>query len=345
MTSVGAGLPRPLLSSIDGRGNRAPTYMILSIIFILIGSTFLYFGAEWLVIGASRLAMRLGVRRLIIGLTVVSFGTSAPELVSSLFAQLFLGSGNVAVGNVVGSNIYNIGLVLGLSAVLCPMAIHSTLVRREVPINIIVSVLFLLMMWGGVIGRFEGVLLCIAFCAYLGFQFFEARRTREEGALLGEHAKELESGKQKGLMANIGLIVAGSIGLAIGAHLLVTYAVQVGHLWGISDRVIGMTAVAFGTSLPELATSIMAAARKEADLAVGNVVGSNIFNILLIVGSVATIAPLSFDPALLTRDGPFMLLLTVVMMFLLASGRKLHRWEGGLLAAAAMGYTVFLFAV
>ncbi len=321
--------------------------MLVPILLMIFGIALLYYGGEWLVKGSSRLALQLGVRPIIIGLTVVSFGTSAPELVSSLVAQVMQESGSVAIGNVIGSNIYNIGLVLGAAALITVMTVQSSLIRREIPVCIAVSCLLLLLMWDGEVSRVDGLILLLCFVAYLSFQLLEARRTKAIPKDVREDLEELterfkvKKGSQ--LWLDIGLIVLGSLLLVVGADFLVRNAITVGRTLGISERVIGLTAVAFGTSLPELATSIVAALRKEVDIAVGNVVGSNIFNVLLIVGSVASIKPLSFEPALLYRDGPVMLGLTVGMVALLIRSRQLRRLEGVILLASAMAYTVFLF--
>ena len=317
--------------------------MLIPILLILGGIALLYFGAEWLVSGASRLAKRFGIRPLIIGLTVVAFGTSAPELFSSLVAQLSLGAGSVAVGNVVGSNIYNVGLVLGLSALIFPVAVHSTVVKREAPICVFVTILVILFMWNGTISRIESFGLIALFLAYTVYQFIEARRSRDEMKLSGEFEAILADRKQQSTLFLFALIIIGSVALAAGAFLLVDNGVSLGRLFGISDRVIGLTVVAIGTSLPELATAIVAARQKHSDLLVGNVIGSNIFNILLIVGVVGSLSPLTFDPALMQIDAPFMLALTVFLMFLLLTGRKLHRWQGSLLLIAAVAYTGYLY--
>jgi cation:H+ antiporter len=202
-------------------------------------------------------------------------------------------------------------------------------------------------MWDGSIGRIDGFLLLLCFLAYLFFQLLEGRRSREIGLdvemEVEEYTESLDAKAASRTWFNIGTIVLASLLLVIGAELLVKNAIHLSRLIGISERVIGLTIVAFGTSLPELATSVVAAMRKEADIAIGNIVGSNIFNILLIIGSVTILKPLSFDAALLSMDGPFMLVLTFVMMMMLIRGRPLRYWQGGVLLLAAVGYTVKLF--
>jgi cation:H+ antiporter len=317
--------------------------MIIPILLIVAGVILLYFGADWLVKGASRLAKQLGVRPLVIGLTVVAFGTSAPELFSSLIAQISLGAGSVAVGNVIGSNIYNLGLVLGLSALIYPIAIHSVVVRREAPICVLVTMMLIVFMWDGHLSRPEAFFLLICFISYTLFQYFEARRGRKERILSGEYAEAIDHKRHGAWWINVGLMLLGMIGLAVGAHLLVDNGVTMGRLFGISDRVIGLTVVAIGTSLPELATAAVAAAKKHSDLVVGNVIGSNIFNILLILGAVGAISPISFDPNLMRIDGVLMLAFTIVLMFLISITRQLRRWGGAALLGTAAIYTAYLY--
>lgn len=317
--------------------------MILELVLIFGGILLLYFGADWLVLGSSRMAKQLGVRPLVIGLTVVAFGTSAPELFSSLLAQLKLGAGSVAIGNVIGSNIYNLGLVLGLSALIYPVSIHSVVVRREAPLCVLITMLLLVFMWDGHLHRSEAIFLLLCFVAYIVFQYFEAQRGRKERILTEEYAAVLKNETQTSLWKNILLTVLGIAGLTVGADLLVENGVTLGRMVGISDRVIGLTVVAIGTSLPELATAAVAAAKKHSDLVVGNVIGSNIFNILLILGAVGSIAPINFDPRLMHIDGTLMLAFTIVLMFLISTTRQLRRWEGALLLGAALAYTAYLY--
>lgn len=318
--------------------------MLLSITILILSVVLLYYGAEWLVKGASRLALSLGVKPLIVGLTIVSFGTSSPELLSSLVAVFGHGSGSIAVGNVIGSNVFNIGWILGLSALLTPLAIHSDLIRREAPINIAVTGLLLFLMWDGVLSQFDGLLLFACFVAYLVLQTYHARKSQATADLYTQELEEEVSAKAKASHLNsVALIIIGIIGLALGAHWLVGEAVAIARVVGISERVIGLTIIAMGTSLPELATSVVAALKKETDIAVGNIIGSNIFNILLVVGAVASLKPLSFDLALIHFDAWFLLGLTVVMMVLIMTQRKLVRWEGAVLLLCAIGYTTQLF--
>jgi len=319
--------------------------MLFSFLYIALGVALLYFGAEWLVRGAARLARQLGISPLIIGLTVVAFGTSAPELFASLIAQVGMGAGSVAIGNVVGSNIYNLGLVLGLSAIITPIAVHSVVVKREAPICVAVTVLFVMLIWDGSVQRWEAFLFLSLFALYNVYQYREARRSRGEQAVTREYGKVIGTSARQDIWKQLAFILAGTVSLGIGAKLLVEHGIILGRGFGISDRVIGLTVVALGTSLPELATAIVAAARKHIDVLVGNVIGSNIFNILLIIGAVGAISPIEFDPALLRVDAPFLVVITGVMMFLISTGKRLRRWEGAILLVAAVGYTVYLYSV
>ena len=320
--------------------------LLFSILILLVSMALLYYGAEWLVKGASRLALTLGIPPLVIGLTVVSFGTSAPELLSSLAAVVLHGSGSIAIGNVIGSNIINIGWILGLSALITPLVIHSDIIRREAPINILVIILLVGLMWNGTLSRLEGWILFGTFVAYLILQRHLAKKKGGVDRYTQELTAEVTHEKQEkavGSWRHVLLIVAGIVALGFGARWLVDQAVLIARLAGLSERVIGLTIVAIGTSLPELATTVVAALKKETDLAVGNIIGSNIFNVLLVVGAASSFASLQFDPALLQFDIWFLLGLTTAMLFFLMTQRKLVRWEGGLLLLASFGYTAHLF--
>jgi len=318
--------------------------MWISVILLVVGIFLLYLGAEWLVKGSSRLALALGLSPVVVGLTIVAMGTSAPELVASLQAQLASNAGDIVIGNVIGSNIYNVGLVLGLAAFIAPLTVHSDIVRREAPLAIIVSIMLLLMMIGGTIRRWEGAILCLSFLSYIGLQVRITRHSKKQDSLVKELTSELEPTKvEKKLWFMVLLVLSGIAGLVAGARLLIDNAIILASALGISQRVIGLTLVAFGTSLPELATTIVAAVKKERDIAVANVIGSNIFNILLIVGTVGVIRPIHFEKALLHRDGMFMLAIIVLMMLMVIRRQELRRWQGGLLFLVCVLYGYFLF--
>jgi cation:H+ antiporter len=313
------------------------------ILLILVGMLGLYYGADWLVEGASHLAIRLGIKPLIVGLVVVSFGTSSPELFTSLIAQLSLGSGNVAVANVIGSNIYNIGLVLGAAAFLQPLVVHVDIIRREAPLNIAVALLLFLAMWDGEVSRIEGLGLVTGFVLYLSYHVYLAKKENKKDLFLKELNDRNEVKHDWSLRRSLVYVIGGSACLGLAAWAMVGGAIDVARFFAISERVIGLTAVAIGTSLPELITTIVAAAKKQSDIAVGNVVGSNIFNILLVVGSVAAIRSIGFDDKLFQIDAPFMIGFSALMAFFIGTRRRVVRWEGAVLISFSLGYTAYLF--
>lgn len=317
--------------------------MLIPILLFCLGVVILYFGAEWLVRGSSGLALSLGIAPVVVGLTIVAMGTSAPELVASLQAQLAQDAGSLVLGNVIGSNIYNVGLILGLAALIGPLTVHSDIVRRETPLAIGASVLMLLMMLGGVIQRWEGALLLLCFIAYLALQFYLVRKRGKKDSLAQELTEELKEAPKGSRLWMVFLVLVGIGGLVVGARILIDNAIILAESLGISERVIGLTLVAFGTSLPELATTLVAAVKKERDIAVANVVGSNIFNILLILGAVAFIRPIHFDPILLSRDGIFMLFVIALLMVMISKGSKLTRWQGAFLCLICLAYGYWLF--
>lgn len=322
--------------------------MTIQALLFLGGLALLYGGAEALVAGAVRLARAVGLGPLVIGLTVVAFGTSAPELVVSVLAAV-AGTPDLAVGNVVGSNIANIALILALAAVFSPLRVESRVVAREIPLVIVVSAAFLLMMLDGRVGRVDGALLLTGFVGYLGAVLWAARRTRapdaagdRPGPVPHPLPGALPNGPGGRPWAAVLLILVGLGTLLAGAHLLIESSVWFARRVGISDLVIGLTLVAVGTSLPELATSAIAAIRGQADLAVGNVVGSNLFNLLAILGSAALVRPLPAAPELLTFQGPVMLGAAALLLPLAWTRFELQRWEGALLL---VGYAGFLGAL
>ncbi len=312
-------------------------------LFVL-GLVLLVAGAELLVRGASRLAARLGISPLVIGLTVVAFGTSTPELAVSVQAGL-AGQADIAVGNIVGSNIFNVLFILGLAALIVPLVVAQQLVRIEVPLMIGVSVLFLVMALDGRISGFDGMLLFAGIVAYTVFTVRQSRK--ESAAVQAEYAREYGDGQsaERGrLPLQIALIVAGLVLLVLGAHWLVGGAVAIARHFGVSELIIGLTIVAAGTSLPEVATSIVAALRGERDIAVGNVVGSNIFNILAIAGIASMVTPggLEVAPALIRFDIPVMIAVALACLPIFASGHLIARWEGALFLGYYAAYVLYL---
>lgn len=302
---------------------------------IIVGIILLYLGAESLVRGSSRLAARFGIPPLIIGLTIVAFGTSSPELLVSLSAAL-KGSSDVAIGNVVGSNIFNIAVILGLTALIRPPSVHLDLIRREIPILIIVSLIGLGLVAYGQVSRLAGILLLFGLCVYLGLSIRSVKTQSDSGA------SDLPAHSHTPVWLCGLLIVVGLAVLVAGSHLFVTGAVSLAREFGVSEAIIGLTIVAAGTSLPELATSVVAAIKKESDVAIGNIVGSNIFNILGILGITASVMPLEVLGVGL-RDAGFMLVVTILMLPFAFSQRSISRIEGGTFLCLYGIYLYFLW--
>ncbi|MGE3954424.1 MAG: calcium/sodium antiporter [Parachlamydiales bacterium] len=296
--------------------------------WILLGIAFLYGGAEGLVHGAYRVAIRLGMTPLVAGLTVVSIGTSMPEAVASFIAQVNEGLGDLAMGNVVGSNIANIGLIAGVAALSRPMEVSRALRYRETPIMLGALVIFTLLMVGDRLGRGGGVVLILIIAAYLVWQAVIGKR---ENALDPALKAEAEHISGRHWLIDLLILVSGGVALVFGGWALVKGSIDLATKLGVSDRVIGLTIVAIGTSLPELATSLVAALRGHGAIALGNVVGSNLFNACFIAGGVAVISPITFVPRLVTIDAPVMLALSAILWLMMLTSKRIVRWEGGLL--------------
>ncbi|NNL65667.1 MAG: calcium/sodium antiporter [Myxococcales bacterium] len=303
------------------------------------GLLLLYFGGELLVRGASSLASRLGISSLAIGLTVVAFGTSAPELVVSLNAALS-GANDISVGNVVGSNIANLALILGLAVLIRPARVEAKIVRIDAPILIAASLALIAILSDGAATRFEGALLVVGLVGYTGFTFWEAgRETLPVKEELASAAPEERSAAATGA----GWVLAGLVLLVGGGHLLVSSAVSLATSFGVPQATIGLTIVAIGTSLPEFATSVIAAMKGHGDIAIGNVVGSNLFNILGILGVTAIVRPLSLGAITWIDLGTMFGVACVVTAMIAARGR-LGRIEGAALLAGFVLYTGWLLA-
>lgn len=315
-------------------------------LWLLLGLILLYFGAEWLVRGSKEISLKLGISPLIVGLTVVAFGTSAPELLVSLQANLKdPPKGDIALGNIVGSNICNIALILGVGALIRPIEVHLQIVKREMPVLLVVSAVFLWFLRDGVIAPWEGMILFAGIIVYTILNFRQAK-AEPKSATLEEFADEeitaAREADSKRLLMDIGLIVLGMAALVFGADRLVFGGSNIAQHFGVSEAVIALTVVAFGTSLPELATSVVAALRKQGDLIIGNAVGSCVFNILCVVGLTASIAPLARTPELLNADLLVMLGLTVTIFPFMWSRRRLSRVEGGVLLLIYLSYVSYL---
>ncbi|ACF13715.1 Na+/Ca+ antiporter, CaCA family [Chloroherpeton thalassium ATCC 35110] len=320
--------------------------MDFSAILLLVGGfVLLVFGAEVLVRGASRLAVMFGISPLVIGLTVVSFGTSSPEIAVSVQSS-FAGQADLALGNVVGSNIANILLVLGASAIAAPLTVSIQLVRLDVPLMIGVSILLLLLGLDGNLSLIDGVVLFLGVVGYTSFLVIQSRKqskAEQEAANEEYGIDEQESAMQRWLI-NPGFIVIGLVMLVFGSDLLVDGAIIIAKAFGVSEFVIGLTIVAVGTSLPELATSVVASLRGERDIAVGNAVGSNLFNILLVLGVSSIIAPggLTVTDAAIHFDIPIMIGVALLCMPIFFNG-IVARWEGLFFLVLYASYVMELY--
>jgi cation:H+ antiporter len=318
----------------------------MSILFFVLGLVALVLGAELLVRGASRLALSFGISSLVVGLTVVAFGTSAPELAVSTQSALS-GQVDIAIGNVLGSNIFNVLFILGASALIVPLLVNQQLVRQEVPIMIGVS----LFTWGlaadGGLSFLDGAFLVTLVLAYTTFLIVQARRAQPK-EVVAEYDEALAIPADKGWdrhwAVQMGLVLAGLGLLVLGSHWLVEAAVSFATWLGVSELVIGLTIVAAGTSLPEVATSILAAIRGERDIAVGNVVGSNIFNLTAVLGVSALVAPtsLTISAGVLSFDLPIMAAVAIACLPVFFTGHLIARWEGLLFLAYYIAYTAWL---
>lgn len=299
-------------------------------------------GAELLVRGASRIAAALGISPLIVGLTVVAFGTSSPELAVSVGAVLS-GQGDISVGNVIGSNIFNILFILGFSALIAPLVVAHQLVRFDVPLMIGCSVLLLAFAANGVIGHAEGALLFAGIVAYTVFLIWQARREKN-AEVEAEYARAYPASPVRRWLIDAGLVVAGLALLVLGAHWLVESAVVFARALGVSELVIGLTIVAAGTSLPEVAASVVAAVRGERDIAVGNVVGSNLYNLLAVLGVTALVAPdgITVAPSVVHFDIPVMIAASVACLPIFFTGYRIDRWEGALFLGYYLCYAAYL---
>lgn len=305
--------------------------MIEYIIFIasLIALTY---SADTLVKGSSGIGLNLGLSKGFIGLTIVSAGTSLPEFFVSASAA-FSGSADIALGNVLGSNNFNVLMILGITAIVTPLAIRSFSVKMEWPIMYTVTVLFFLFARDGVIDRLEAGFFAVAFFAFLYYSY--------QMAIYEKNKSEQEvSFEKRSLWIDFFFIIAGGIGLAVSGHFMVQSSVNIAQKWGVTERIIGLTIVSTGTSLPELVTNLVAAYRKETEMAVGNILGSNIFNILFVIGFAALAQPISVSADMLNFDFLVCLASSLIIFPFMINGNKINRWEGILLF---MGYVCYLY--
>ena len=294
-------------------------------LLLILAVVILYFGAEWLVNGASSLAARLGVSPLIIGLTVVSFGTSAPELLVSVEAAM-QGQSALAVGNVVGSNLFNIVLILGISAIVYPLMVQKQLLKFDVPVMIGVTGLFAVLFLDGALSRIEAFVFLLLFVVYISVLTVKSIRERRNNS---EGVADMHEGIKiyPHWFIDLAMFAMGLVALVYGSGMLVKNSIVIARNFGVSEAIIGLTIVAAGTSVPELATSVVAAIKKQSDIAIGNVVGSNIFNILLILGAAGAIRPIE-TPDISIKDNLFMLGISFLLLLFMAIGSKIKRWQG-----------------
>ena len=313
------------------------TNFLINIIFVVSGIVMLYFGANWFVNGAVTIAKKFRISQIVIGLTIVAFGTSSPELAVNVSAALD-GISDVVMGNIVGSNILNIGLIIGISAIIRPLIVHKTTIRKEVPIMIGVAAVLILMSIDGHLTFTDGIIL---FIGILIFTIVSYKMTKKEDSDLEEIPTGLKLEKSNVVPRSILLLGVGLTLLTIGAFLTLDNAVSIAKTIGISERIIGLTLVAIGTSLPELTTSIIAAKKGHFDLSVGNIVGSNIFNILAILGISAILIDISITESMFL-DYYVMLAFSLVLIPIMRTGFVISRIEGMFLIAGYLAYVIFL---
>lgn len=319
--------------------------IVLSVLAVIAGFSLLVWGADRFVHGASATARNLGVSPMVIGLTIVGFGTSAPEILVSIVSALE-GNPGLAVGNALGSNITNIGLVLGATALITPLVVKSKTLRREYPAMFAVMLLTLALLMDGYLSRNDGLILLIGLALMVAWMITIGLRKNRVDPMEDEYAQEIP------LITTpraLWWLLAGLALLLISSQILVWGSVNIAHALGVSDLIIGLTIVAIGTSLPELAASVMSALKKEPDIAIGNVIGSNMFNLLAVLGTPAVIAPMQLDHEVLSRDYPFMIGLSIALFSMAYGFRgdgKINRVEGGLLLLAYGAYiTVLYFSI
>ena len=318
--------------------------MIASVFFLILGFLLLVKGADLFVDGASSIAKRLRIPSLIIGLTIVAFGTSAPELAVSVTAAL-KGSNDIALGNVVGSNIFNLLVVIGVSAMICPLAVEKSMTKKDYPLSIGATLLLGLLVMDQFLGkkdamslsRLDGIILLAGFALFMYLTIREGLAKRKEQL----QSQEEEIPVKYSLPVSILLSVAGLLGIIFGGDMTVNSAKEIARAFGLSEALIGLTIVAIGTSLPELVTSVVASKKGESDIALGNAVGSNLFNILFILGVSSTILPMSVSPTYLYDIG-FLLVVSLLVFIPVAARQKISRGTGAAMTGAYILYTIYL---
>lgn len=318
------------------------TELLMPTLLLIVGLSLLVWGADKLVFGSAALAKNYGISPLVIGMTILAMGSSAPEMMVSAAAALD-GKTDTAVGNVIGSNIANIALILGITALIKPLAISSGIIRRELPLMLIVTMLAGAIMYNNYLGFYEGVLLIVLFAAFIVAMLYISKSEQKNGdILLDEQESEIPEGveNKKALF----WVVVGLILLPLGANMLIDNAVVIAKYFGMSDLIIGLTIIALGTSLPELAASVAGVLKGEDDMAAGNIIGSNVFNILAVMGLPALINPSEISPDLMNRDFYVMMGVSILLLFMaLGKSRSINRIEGGILVTCFLVYQGYLF--
>lgn len=341
----------------------SPVELLIHFLWLIGGFVLLYFGAEWLVKGASEIALRLGISPLVVGLTVVAFGTSMPELLVCLKANspeviaipagwlgLHIDAGttspDMALGNIVGSNIFNIALILGVASVIRPVIVHMQLIRRELPILLGSSIVFLVMMSDKQLSRWEGYVLASGILVYIVANVLLSRKAKYAKQFEEFEQEEIEQAKKGGsrLVVDVALILLGIVALVFGADWLVVHGEQIAMIFGVPDVIISLTLFALGTSLPELATAVVAALKRQGDIITGNAIGSCIFNLLAVIGITAAVKPVC-GKAIAWLDLGVMMGLTIIIVPLMWSSMKLNRKEGVGLVLVALAYSALVVVI
>ena len=316
--------------------------MVLPVFLFFVGLLVLYLGAEGLIQGASSIALQYGIRPVIVGLTIVALGTSMPEFLVNFFA-LLSGESPLAIGNIIGSNISNVALILGACAVTLPLAVTPDVLKREYPVMLGVMTLFYLCALDGVIGTLDGVLMVILLLCLGVYVFLDARST-STAVILESMEGELDSADPElSTPAKVMYLVGGMAGLALGAHLMVDNALHIADFLNIDEVVIGLTVVAIGTSLPELAASMVGTLKKESDMTVGNVMGSNLLNVLFVVGTLAVAEPIAVAPETIRIHFPVMLGFCALILPLTWWDHEISRLEGAFLVTSFLGFMTYLY--
>lgn len=311
--------------------------VFLNVVFLVLGFVMLWKGSDWFVDGASSVATKFGIPQIIIGLTVVAMGTSTPEACVSIIGSI-QGNADIAVGNVVGSNVLNVLIILGLSALVLPLTLKKATAYIEIPFVIAVTLIMVLLGLDGKIGRIDGVIFLLLFIVYFVYLFISAKKSNQE---VLEQSEEQSQGQPKPLWLSLVLTIVGLAIVVAGSQFTVDTATFLAKKVGLSERIIGLTIVALGTSLPELFTSVTASRKNNPDIAIGNIIGSNIFNILFVLGLAATICPMNYATDFII-DGIFAIGAVVLLLLLILPKKKLARWAGAVMLLGYVAYFIVL---